>query len=225
MGLLDGKVALVTGGDSGIGRAVGLAYAREGAKVVIVDQHPAKNAGVVQEIEAAGGQALYVQTVVSDAKACAAMVAATVKKYGRLDIACNNAGIGGDVGPTADYGIDAWGRVIGVNLSGVFYCLKYELPELLKVKGVAVNMASILGQVAFAGSPAYVAAKHGVVAMSHTINMEECVLHAQLVLRGTIGQITFPCDKGRVSNRFRTVIPKGIIAVKKIYKGVPLWLP
>jgi NAD(P)-dependent dehydrogenase (short-subunit alcohol dehydrogenase family) len=173
MGSLNGKAAIVTGGDSGIGRAVALAYHREGAKVVVVDCHAAKADGTAQEIEKTGGQAFFVQADVSIAADCARMVAEAVKKFGRLDIACNNAGIGGEIAPTADYGVDAWQKVIGVNLSGVFYGLKYEIPELLKVKGGAiVNIASVLGQVSFAGSPAYVAAKHGVVGLTQNAAVE-----------------------------------------------------
>ena len=173
MGILDGKVAIVTGGDSGIGRAVALAYAREGAKVMVADRSPEKSGSVTHEIVKKGGQAAFVETDVSDPKACARMVAETVKKFGRLDIACNNAGIGGELGATADYGLEAWAAVIGVNLSGVFYCCKYEIPEMLKAKaGAIVNIASILGQVGFAGAPAYVAAKHGVVGLTQTAALE-----------------------------------------------------
>lgn len=173
MDSLNGKVALVTGGDSGIGRAVALAYAREGAKVVVADRSPLKSASVVHEIDGLGGQALFVQTDVSDPQACEKMVAETVKKFGRLDIACNNAGIGGEMGPTAGYSLEGWAAVIGVNLSGVFYCCKYEIPELLKNPGGAiVNISSILGQVAFAGAPAYVAAKHGVVGLTQATAVE-----------------------------------------------------
>jgi NAD(P)-dependent dehydrogenase (short-subunit alcohol dehydrogenase family) len=181
MGSLNGKIALVTGGDSGIGRAVSLAYHREGAKVIVVDCHAAKKDGTVQEIEKMGGDAAFVQADVSVPGDCARMVAEAVKKFGRLDIACNNAGIGGEMAPTADYGVDAWGKVIGINLSGVFYCLKFEIPELLKAKGGAiVNMASVLGQVSFAGSPAYVAAKHGVVGLTQNAAVEYASQHIRV---------------------------------------------
>ena len=173
MGILEGKVAIVTGGDSGIGRAVALAYAREGAKVVVADRNPLKSESVVHEIDQLGGRSHFVQTDVSDAKACEKMVAEAVKKFGRLDIACNNAGIGGEMGPTAGYSLEGWAAVLGVNLSGVFYCCKYQIPELLKNPGGAiVNMSSILGQVAFAGAPAYVAAKHGVVGLTQAMAVE-----------------------------------------------------
>ena len=176
MGILDGKVALVTGGNSGIGRAVAKAYAREGAEVVVVDREALKKEGVAQEIEQTGGKAVMVVADVSDPQACERMVSAAVKAYGRLDIACNNAGIGGTSAATASYGLDAWDAVIGVNLSGVFYSMKYEIPELLKTGGGAiVNISSILGQVGFAGSPAYVAAKHGVVGLTQTAALDYAV--------------------------------------------------
>lgn len=173
MRILDGKVAIVTGGQSGIGRAVALAYAREGAKVVVADREPEKAGGVIQEIQKSGGEAVHVRADVSDPAACAGMVAQAVKRFGHLDIACNNAGIGGELGLTANYGLDAWASVIGINLSGVFYCCKYEIPELLKAGGgVIVNMSSILGSVAFAGAPAYVAAKHGVLGLTQCCALE-----------------------------------------------------
>lgn len=173
MKLLEGKVALVTGGDSGIGRAVALAYAREGASVVVADRNPLKSESVTHEIQNAGGKAFFVKTDVSIAGECEAMVAETVRRFGRLDVACNNAGISGEQGPTAGYSVEGWAAVIAVNLSGVFYCCKYEVPELLKAKGGAiVNISSILGQVSFAGAPAYVAAKHGVVGLTKSVALE-----------------------------------------------------
>jgi NAD(P)-dependent dehydrogenase (short-subunit alcohol dehydrogenase family) len=100
------------------------------------------------------------------------MVDAAVREYGQLDIAFNNAGIGGPAAPTGDYPIDGWQHVIDVNLSGVFYCMRYEIPQMLKNGGAIVNMSSILGSAAFAGSPAYVAAKHGVIGLTRTAALE-----------------------------------------------------
>ena len=96
-----------------------------------------------------------------------------MQQYGRLDVACNNAGIGGDLAPTADYPLEGWDRVIGINLSGVFYCMKYQIPQMLQAGGGAiVNMASILGAVGFANAPAYSAAKHGVLGLTRTAAAE-----------------------------------------------------
>ncbi|MFN3414777.1 MAG: SDR family oxidoreductase [Caldimonas sp.] len=171
--MLQGKVSLVTGASSGIGRAIALAYAREGAKVVVSDVNVAGAEETVSLVRQQGGDAIFVPADVSHADDCQRLVERTVAHYGRLDAACNNAGIGGELGPTADYADEAWQRVIGVNLTGVFYCMKHQIPAMLRQGGGAiVNMASILGQVGFAGAPAYVAAKHGVVGLTKTAALE-----------------------------------------------------
>ena len=171
--MLSSKVAIVTGASSGIGRAVALAYAAAGAKVVVSDTNAAGGEETVGLIRKAGGTATFIPADVSRAQECESLVARTVAEYHRLDIACNNAGIAGDILPTADYPLEAWDRVIGVNLSGVFYCMKYEIPQMLKAGGgTIVNMASILGAVAFAGAPAYTAAKHGVLGLTKAAALE-----------------------------------------------------
>jgi NAD(P)-dependent dehydrogenase (short-subunit alcohol dehydrogenase family) len=171
--MLQGKVSLVTGASSGIGRAIALAYAREGAKVVVSDVNVAGAEETVSLVRQQGGDAIFVPADVSRAEDCQRLVERTLAHYGRLDAACNNAGIGGELGPTADYADEAWQQVIGVNLSGVFYCMKHQIPAMLRSGGGAiVNMASILGQVGFAGAPAYVAAKHGVVGLTKTAALE-----------------------------------------------------
>jgi len=169
----NGKVALVTGAASGIGRSSAQLYAREGAKVAVADVDEIGGMQTVSLICEAGGQAFFVRADVSSPRDCEDMVRQTIEKYGRLDYACNNAGIGGEQNPTGEYSIEGWQKVIAINLSGVFYCMKYEIPEMLKVgSGSIINMASILGQVAFAGSPAYVAAKHGVIGLTKTTAVE-----------------------------------------------------
>ena len=173
MAEFQGKVALVTGAASGIGRAVAEQYAREGAQVIVSDVDDAGGQETVRRIVAAGGEATFVRADVAVPAEVEALVKRTEAVYGRLDLACNNAGIGGEANVTAEYGLDAWQRVLGINLSGVFYCMKYELPLMLKSGGGAiVNMASVLGQVAFAGSPAYAAAKHGVVGLTQNTAVE-----------------------------------------------------
>jgi NAD(P)-dependent dehydrogenase (short-subunit alcohol dehydrogenase family) len=170
---LDGKVAIVTGAGSGIGRATALALAREGARVVVSDLVEQGGWETVRLIAEAGGQATFVRADVSRPEDCAALAARAEEAYGRLDIACNNAGIGGEPAPTADYAIEAWQRMIGINLSGVFYCMKYQIPRLVAAGGGAiVNIASVLGQVALPGAPAYVAAKHGVVGLTKNAAVE-----------------------------------------------------
>lgn len=167
-----GKVALVTGAASGIGRTSAQFYAREGAIVSISDIDEAGGLETVRLIQQAGGEAFFTKTDVSNPADCEKLVGQTVERYGRLDYACNNAGIGGEQNLTADYSLEGWQKVIGINLSGVFYCMKYEIPAILKTGGVIVNMASILGQVSFTAAPAYVAAKHGVVGLTKNAAVE-----------------------------------------------------
>ena len=168
----DNKVCLVTGASSGIGRAIALAYAAAGGRVVVSDVNREGGEETVSLIRAEGGDAIFVAADVSRADDCRALVERAVSKYGRLDVACNNAGIAGELAPTADYPLEAWQQVIGVNLSGVFHCMKYEIPHLVSSRGAIVNVASILGQVAFATAPAYTAAKHGVVGLTKTAALE-----------------------------------------------------
>ncbi len=167
-----GKVALVTGASSGIGRKTAQLYAREGARVVVSDMSVPGGEETVRLIQEAGGEAIFVQTDVSDPAACEALIQRILETYGRLDFACNNAGIGGESNPTGGYSIEGWRKVIDINLSGVFYCMRYEIPAMLENGGAIVNMSSILGQVGFAGSPAYVAAKHGVIGLTKNAAME-----------------------------------------------------
>jgi len=169
----DGKVALVTGGASGIGEACVQAFARDGAKVVVVDLNSELGEKTVAAVKNAGGDAIFLQVDVSDPKAVEQMVADTVKVFGSLDIAVNNAGIGGELNPTGAYSIDGWQKVIDINLNGVFYCMRYEIPQMVKQGGGAiVNMASILGAVGFATASAYVAAKHGVLGLTKAAALE-----------------------------------------------------
>jgi NAD(P)-dependent dehydrogenase (short-subunit alcohol dehydrogenase family) len=168
-----GRVALVTGAASGIGRAVALHYAAGGARVIVSDVSEGAGLETVRLIADAGGEARFVKADVSRPEECAALVRAAADAFGRLDVACNNAGIGGEAAVTAEYGIEAWRRVIDINLSGTMYCMKYEIPAMLEQGGGSiVNMASILGQVGFATAPAYVSAKHGVVGLTKTAAVE-----------------------------------------------------
>lgn len=173
MALFEGKAALVTGAASGIGREVAKAYAQEGAKIIVADVEPIGGQETVDIIETGGGQAMFVKTDVSDPEACKAMVAAAIDQFGRLDVACNNAGVAGEQNPIADYSIDGWQELISINLSGVFYCMKYEIPAMLNSGGGSiVNVASILGKVGFAGAPAYVTSKHGIVGLTENAAVE-----------------------------------------------------
>jgi NAD(P)-dependent dehydrogenase (short-subunit alcohol dehydrogenase family) len=170
---LGGRVAAVTGAASGIGRSAAEAFARAGAATVVSDVDEAGGQETVRLIEEAGGRATFVRADVGKAEDCEALAAAAVERFGRLDIACNNAGVGGAQATTSQYDLAEWRRVLDINLSGVFYCMKYQIPYMLEAGGGAiVNMASILGRVGFAGAPAYVAAKHGVVGLSRNTAIE-----------------------------------------------------
>jgi NAD(P)-dependent dehydrogenase (short-subunit alcohol dehydrogenase family) len=173
MGLFEGKVALVTGAAAGIGRTTAQYYARDGARVVVSDINKEGGQETVQLITEAGGEATFIRADVSDAQDVQHLIEQGIEQYGRLDIAFNNAGVGGEQNPTADYSLEGWDKLIGVNLSGVFYCMKYEIPAILKSGGgVIINMASILGRVGFADSPAYVTSKHGVVGLTQNAAVE-----------------------------------------------------
>ncbi len=172
-GRLAGKVAVVTGGSSGIGRATALIFAREGAKVVVADVVVEGGEETVRLINAAGGEAIFVKTDVSQPADVEVMVKKAVDTYGRLDCAFNNAGIEGVIQPTVDYGEAHWDRVIAINLKGVWLCMKAELQQMLKQGGGAiVNTASVAGLVGLPGFSAYVAAKHGVNGLTKTAALE-----------------------------------------------------
>jgi NAD(P)-dependent dehydrogenase (short-subunit alcohol dehydrogenase family) len=169
----EGKVAIVTGGASGIGYACAITLARGGARLVVADLNEELGNRVVSEIKANGSDAIFTRTDVGQPADVEAMVDAAIRAFGRLDIAVNNAGIGGESNPTGAYSIEGWRKVIDINLNSVFYCLRFEIPRMLASGGGAiVNMASILGAVGFANSPAYVAAKHGVVGLTKSAALE-----------------------------------------------------
>ena len=169
----EGKVALVTGAASGIGRASALAFARGGAKTVVADVLVEGGEETVRIIKEAGGDALFVRTDVSKAAEVETLIQKIVETYGRLDYAHNNAGIAGADAPTADCTEENWDHTIAINLKGVWLCMKYEIPQMLRQGGGAiVNTASTAGLVGLEGSPAYCASKGGVVQLTRAAALD-----------------------------------------------------
>lgn len=166
----DGQAALVTGAGSGIGEACAEMLAERGARVLVADIDSAAGERVADGI----GKAATPFTVdVSDPDQCAEMVAAAVDRFGRLDVAVNNAGIAGPSAPVGEYPVDGWREVVAVHLDGAFYCCRAEIPVMKEAgRGSIVNMASILGSVGFQNAPAYVAAKHGIVGLTRAAALD-----------------------------------------------------
>ncbi len=170
---LKSKVALITGGGSGIGRSTCLLFAQEGAKVVVADYVADGGSETVRQIKAAGGEASFVLTDVAKSADVQNMIATTVKTYGRVDVLFNNAGIEGPSSKIANYKEEDWDRVIAIDLTSVYLGMKYVIPEMLKQGGgVIISTASVAGIVGFPGSGAYAAAKAGVINMTRMVALE-----------------------------------------------------
>jgi NAD(P)-dependent dehydrogenase (short-subunit alcohol dehydrogenase family) len=165
------KVVIITGSTFGIGKSAAIAFAQRGAKVVLSDWK--QDEDTLSTIIENGGDAIFVKCDVSAENDVKNLVAETIAKYGRLDFAFNNAGIEGTPAPATECSNDNWDKTININLKGVWYCMKYQIPEMLKVGGgVIVNNASIAGLVGFGGVPAYVASKHAVVGLTKNVALD-----------------------------------------------------
>jgi NAD(P)-dependent dehydrogenase (short-subunit alcohol dehydrogenase family) len=171
---LDGKVGLVTGGTSGIGRDTAILFAKAGAKVVVAGRRELEGNETIELLRAAGSHGLFVKTDVSKTSEVESLVAKTVESFGRLDVAFNNAGTEGVWAPIIRQSEEDFDRTIGINLKGVWLCLKYEIRQMLKQGGggAIVNMASITGMVGSAGAAAYSASKHGVIGLTKSAALE-----------------------------------------------------
>jgi NAD(P)-dependent dehydrogenase (short-subunit alcohol dehydrogenase family) len=171
---LEGKVGLVTGGTSGIGRETAVLFAKAGAKVVVAGRREPEGEETLELVRASGGEGLFVKTDVSKGTEVDALIQKTVERFGRLDVAFNNAGTEGVWAPIARQSEEDWDRTIAINLKGVWLCLKYEIRQMLKQGGggAIVNMASIMGLIGSAGAAAYSASKHGVVGLTKTAALE-----------------------------------------------------
>ena len=227
---IEGKVALVTGGASGIGRATVLAFAKHGAKVVVADVQVESGEETVQMTKDSGGEAIFIRTDISQSEQVEAMVKKAVKAFGRLDYAGNIAGIEGQTALTADCTEANWARVCNTNLKGAWLCMKYEIKQMLKQGGGAiVNMSSHAGLVGFQYIPAYVASKHGVVGLTKAAALEYAtsgirvnvicpsVVHTPMIERFTGGD-------AQVEAQLCEPIPLGRAAAPEEIAEAVIWL-
>jgi NAD(P)-dependent dehydrogenase (short-subunit alcohol dehydrogenase family) len=170
---MNNKSIIITGGASGIGKATAELFAQQGASVVISDIQEDEGKATAENIISNGGKASFFKTDVAKPEDMEALVNFTVKTYGRIDVAINNAGISGEMNPIADLSIEGWKKVIDINLSSLFYGMKYQIQAMIKNGGGSiVNVSSILGSVGFAGSAGYASAKHGVIGLTQTAALE-----------------------------------------------------
>ena len=226
-GILAGKVAIVTGAGSGIGRAVAEQFTREGAHLVIADIDDAGNAETLARVHAQGGRAIAVRCDTSNPADGVALVARAVDAYGALHLAVNNAGISGPAAFTADYPLDGWHQVIAVNLSGVFYGMRAQLPAIVAAGGGAIiNMASILGAVGFRGSPAYAAAKHGVIGLTRNAALEYAARNVRIncVGPGVINTPLLESIPSEIMGRLAGMHPMGRLGEPSEVAELVTWL-
>jgi NAD(P)-dependent dehydrogenase (short-subunit alcohol dehydrogenase family) len=225
-----GKVVLVTGGTSGIGRETAAAFAARGAKVVVAGRREDEGAITVRLIRDSGGEARFVRTDVTQSAQIAALVADVVARYGALDIAFNNAGIEGTpYVPLEKYAEQAWHDVIGINLTGLFLCMKHELPHLVKSKGAMVNMASVAGLTGGRLGAAYYASKHGVVGITKAAAVEYADKGVRInavapgVISTEMAERAFFRDTA-VTARIKSMHPMGRLGEPKEVAKAVLWL-
>ena len=215
-----GKIALVTGGGNGIGRAASAAFARHGAKVVVVDRDTAGAEATAGIIRQNGGEAIAVTADVTKAAEVKAYVRAAIEKFGRIDCFFNNAGIEGKVATTAEYDEAVFDQVLGVNVKGVFLGMRHVLPEMIRQgSGAVVNTASVAGLVATPGMPAYVASKHAVIGLTKAAAGEVARqgIRVNAVCPGPVDtrmihaleEQLAPGNAASVEERYRTAIPSG----------------
>lgn len=222
------KVAIVTGSSFGIGRATAVAFAKKGAKVAVVDW--VEDSETINLIKSLGGEAIFIKCDVSNTADVKSMVEKTIATFGRLDYAFNNAGIEGSNGTTHECTEENWDKTIGVNLKGVWLCMKHEIPEILKQgKGVIINCASIAGLVGYTGLPAYVASKHGIIGLTKTSALEYAKqgIRVNAVCPGAIktpmiDRITG--NKKEVEEQFAGLEPLGRLGQPEEVANAVLWM-
>ena len=222
------KVALVTGASFGIGRATAILFAHKGAKVVLVDWQ--ENSETLEAITAFGGEATFIKCDVSQLSEVQKMIQKTISVYGRLDFAFNNAGIEGTSATITECTEENWDKTIGVNLKGIWGCMKYEIPEMLKHgNGAIVNCASIAGLVGYPGLPSYVAAKHGVIGLTKTAALENAKLGIRInavcpgaIKTPMIDRLTG--NKKEVEAQFAALEPIGRLGNPNEVANAVIWL-
>ena len=222
------KVALVTGGSFGIGRAAAIAFANCGAKVVVADC--VSDYETVSQIKSSAGEAVFIDCDVAYEASVKSMVEKTISLYGRLDFAFNNAGIEGHAAPTHECTTENWDRVIGVNLRGIWLCMKYEIPQMLIQKsGAIVNNASVAGLVGFKNSPAYVASKHGVIGITKNAALEyaQAGIRVNAICPGIIRTPMIDRFTGKnkqVEQQFENMEPVGRMGEPSEVAEAAIWL-
>ena len=222
------KVAIITGGSFGIGRAAAIAFAERGAKVVIADW--VEDNETLNAIKSAGGDAIFIKCDVSSDESVRAMVDKTIAQYGRLDYAFNNAGVEGISAPTHECTNENWDKTIGINLKGVWLCMKYEIPHMIKQgKGAIVNNASIAGLVGFVNIPAYVASKHGILGLTKNAALEyaKSGIRVNAVCPGVIKTAMIDRFTGKdkvVEKQFESMEPVGRMGQPEEVAQAVIWL-
>jgi NAD(P)-dependent dehydrogenase (short-subunit alcohol dehydrogenase family) len=222
-----GKVVLITGGNAGIGRAAALEFTKQGAKVVVSGRREKEGLEVIDELEALGGEAIFIKTDVSKESDVKAMIEQTLATFGRLDCAFNNAGIVQAPTPLPDQTEETYDQIMDINVKGVWLSLKHEIPAMLKTGGGAiVNNSSVGGLVGFATAPVYVASKHAVIGLTKSVALEYATQHVRVnaVAPGTIETRMFRDFAPEVRQMLESAHPMGRIGQPEEIASTVVWL-